>query len=148
MQEFDWDRTNPFVLDVAVTEDCVDGYGHVSTHHYIRWLIDCCFAHSAAVGLPDEKCQELQRGMAVHDMRVTLIASAYDGDKLKVANWIVRPDGKLRVSRQFQIVDAVSGKSMLRAEFDFICTNLSNGRPVRMPESFAAAYIVESDPHD
>ena len=86
---------------------------------------------------------ELQRGMAVRDIRVELLGSAYAGDRLQVANWISRADGKLRASRQFQIVNVDSGKTLARGEFDFVCTNLASGRPVRMPPIFAERYIVE-----
>lgn len=145
MAKLEWDRTNPFVIDVSVGPERVDGYGHVSNHHFIAWLTDCMFAHSAAVGLPDDICVEMERGMAVRDIRVELLGAAYQGDQLKVANWIVRSDRKLRASRQFQIINIDSGKTLLRGEMDFVCTNLANGKPVKMPAEFASCYIVESE---
>ena len=145
MNDFVWDRTNPFIIDVTVGSARVDGYGHVSNHFYIAWMTDCMFAHSAAVGLPDDICMEMQRGMAVKQIRADLLAPSYDGDKLKVANWIVANDGKLRASRFFQIVSCASRKTLARAEMDFVCTNLSNGRPVKMPPIFAEKYCIESN---
>ena len=145
MDTHDWDRSNPFTIDVVVTATDVDGYGHVSTHRYVRWLIDCAFAHSEAVGLPETACRELSRGMAAREFRVELLASAYEGDSLKVANWISHADGKLRASRQFQIINVDSGKTLVRGMFDFVCTNLENGRPAKMPAIFAERYIVESE---
>ena len=145
MNDFVWDRTNPFIIDVTVGSDRIDGYGHVSNHFYISWMTDCMFAHSAAVGLPDNICMEMQRGMAVKQIRADLIAPSYDADKLKVANWIVANDGKLRASRFFQIVSCASRKTLVRAEMDFVCTNLSNGRPVKMPPIFAEKYCIESN---
>ncbi len=145
MNDFVWDRTNPFIIDVTVDSDRIDGYGHVSNHFYIAWMTDCMFAHSAAVGLPDNICMEMQRGMAVKQIRADLLGPSYDGDKLKVANWIVANDGKLRASRFFQIVSCASRKTLVRAEMDFVCTNLSNGRPVKMPPIFAEKYCIESN---
>ena len=145
MNDFVWDRTNPFIIDVTVGSDRIDGYGHVSNHFYIAWMTDCMFAHSAAVGLPDDICMEMQRGMAVKQIRADLLGPSYDGDKLKVANWIVANDGKLRASRFFQIVSCASRKTLVRAEMDFVCTNLSNGRPVKMPPIFAEKYCIESN---
>ena len=145
MNDFIWDRTNPFIIDVTVGSDRIDGYGHVSNHFYISWMTDCMFAHSAAVGLPDDICMEMQRGMAVKQIRADLLGPSYDGDKLKVANWIVANDGKLRASRFFQIVSCASRKTLVRAEMDFVCTNLSNGRPVKMPPIFAEKYCIESN---
>jgi len=140
----DWDRTNPFTIDAIVRSDRIDGYGHVSNHFYIAWMTDCMFAHSAAVGLTDEICEDMKRGMAVREMRVDFLGSAYEGDKLVIGNWITSSDGKLRASRQFQILDSVSGDTLVRAQMDFVCTNLENGKPVKMPKIFIERYCVES----
>jgi len=146
VSDLQWDRSNPFIIAIEVGEESVDGYGHVSNYHFIRWMTECAFAHSAAVGLPESTCREMGRGMAVRDVRVHLSGSAYEGDRLQVANWISNSDGKLRASRQFQIINEASGKTLARGECDFVCTNLDNGRPVKMPEIFASSYIVESSP--
>lgn len=145
MTDFNWDRTNPFIIDVTVCSDRIDGYGHVSNHFYISWMTDCMFAHSAAVGLPDELCMELQRGMAVRDIKAELFSSAYEGDNLKIANWIIFNDRRLRASRAFQIINSDTGKTLVRAEMDFVCTNLVSGKPVRMPDLFQEKYRVESE---
>jgi acyl-CoA thioester hydrolase len=145
MDDFNWDRTNPFIIDAAVRRDRIDGYGHVSNHFYISWMTDCMFAHSAAVGLSDEICVELQRGMAVKDIKAELSGSAYKNDNLKIANWIIFNDGRLRASRAFQIINGGTGKTLVRAEMKFVCTNLVSGKPVKMPEIFRAKYCVESE---
>ena len=145
MDDFNWDRTNPFIIDAAVRSDRIDGYGHVSNHFYISWMTDCMFAHSAAVGLSDEICVELQRGMAVKDIKAELSGSAYKNDNLKIANWIVFNDGRLRASRAFQIINGGTGKTLVRAEMKFVCINLVSGKPVKMPEIFKAKYCVESE---
>ncbi len=148
MPELNWDRSNPFIVEVTAGAENVDGYGHVSTHNYVQWMIDCAFAHSTALGLPESRCAEISRGMAAVDLQVKLLGAAYEGDQLQVATWIVKSDGKLRLRRQFQIINVVSGKSLTRAQCDFVCTNLDNGRPVRMPTEFLDTYVVESEPLD
>lgn len=140
--QLEWDLPRPFVIDVTVTPDRVDDYGHVSTNHFIEYLTDCAFAHSAAVGLPAATCMKMERGMVVRDIRVSLLGPAYAGDKLQVANWISKVDAKLRASRQFQIINIESAKTLLRGEIDFICTNLKNGRPTRMPKLFVERYVL------
>ena len=140
-----WDRTKPFTIDVIVRPDRIDGYGHVSNHCYLAWMTDCMFAHSASVGLDASTCASMARGMAVKDMRAEFISPAYEGDKLTVGNWIIYSDRKLRASRRFQIINSDSGNTIARAEMDFICTNLENGRPVRMPEIFKERYVVDSE---
>ena len=55
--------------------------------------------------------------------------SAYEGDELEVATWIVDPDGRVRLARQFQIRRLESGRTLARGYFKFVCTNLDTGRP-------------------
>ncbi len=143
--EFAWDRSNPFVIEVQAAAEHVDGYGHVSTHNYVSWMIDCAFAHSTALGLPESRCREMARGMAAVHLDVELLGSAYEGDELKVATWIIKSDGKLRLGRHCQIIHGSSGKTLARGDFDFVCTNLDNGRPTRMPVEFQQTYVIESE---
>ena len=143
-----WDRTKPFTIEVIVKSDRIDGYGHVSNHFYIQWMTDCMFAHSAAVGLDDEACSEMERGMAVREMEAEFIASAYEGNKLSIGNWIIFSDGRLRASRQFQIINSENGQTLSRAKMNFVCTNLRTGRPARMPKIFQEKYIVDSSELD
>ncbi len=145
MTDSPWDRTNPFTIDVRADAKHVDGYGHVSTHNYVQWMIDCAFAHSTALGLPETTCREMARGMAAVHFDVDLVGSAYEGDLLKVSTWISKSDGKLRLSRHCQIIHAETGRTLARGDFDFVCTNLDNGRPVKMPPRFTETYVITSE---
>ena len=64
--------------------------------------------------------------MAVREMRTEFLGSAYEGDKLVIANWIISSDEKLRASRQFQILNSDNGDTLVRTEMDFVCTNLES----------------------
>ena len=46
---------------------------------YLRWLTECAWAHSAAVGMSEARCVELRRGMAVRSIQLELLAAAYEG---------------------------------------------------------------------
>ena len=135
-----WDLPDPFVLEVTALPEHIDSYDHVNNVVYIQWLTDCAWAHSAAVGLPESRCVEIQRGMAVRSIHVDMLASAYEGDELLVANWLISNDNKLRATRQYQILNPVTGITLLRGHIDFVCVNLSNGRPARMPPEFLGLY--------
>lgn len=144
MPELNWDRSNPFIIAIKVNQSNIDGYGHVSTHNYVQWMIDCAFAHSTELGLPESRCVELGRGMAAVNLQVKLQGAAYEGEHLQVATWIVASDGRLRLSREFQVINQDSGKTLTRGRCDFVCTNLENGKPVRMPPEFLDSYRVAS----
>lgn len=142
MKKFTWDRPNPFTIKVTASSEHIDGYGHVSNVCFIQWLTDCAWAHSAAVGLPEGACVEMERGMAIRNVNVEFLASAYADDHLIVANWVTEVDRKLRATRQFQIVNNETGKSLLRGQLNFVCVNLKNGRPTRMPPLFLERYVI------
>ena len=146
MSEPLWDRTHPFVIPVTASARHVDGYGHVSTHNYVQWMIDCAFAHSASLGLDEVTCKTMARGMAAISFDVQLLGSAYEGDELEVATWIVDPDGRIRLARKFQILQPESGRTLARGHFKFVCTNLDTGKAVRMPQIFKETYVMVSEP--
>lgn len=137
-----WDHPDPFILPVTVVDADIDGYGHVNNAVYVRWMSDCAWAHSAAVGLPEERCVALRRGMAVRTIHVELLAPAYLGDQIDVGVWVSANDRRLRATRTFQIVNAATGVTLLRGQVDYVCINLDNGRPARMPRQFAERYAV------
>jgi acyl-CoA thioester hydrolase len=128
MTACEWDHPEPFVIHLTARAAEVDSYG--------------AWAHSAAVGLPEARCLELRRGMAVRSVRLDYLAAAHAGDEVRVGNWICASDVRLRVSRRFQLIAPLRGLTLLRGEIDYVCLNLDSGRPVRMPAEFAAGYAV------
>lgn len=131
-----------FGMRFTVTEADLDGFSHVNNAVYLRWLDTVVWEHTRAVGLCESTCRQLNRGMAVARHEIDYIASAYAGDEVAVFNWICSNDGKLRAARIFQIVRLIDQKTILRAKTHYICTNLTNGRPARMPQAFIESYAV------
>lgn len=135
----DWDHPQPFAIIIDVHAEDIDVYGHVNNAVYLRWLTECAWAHSAAVGVSEADCVALRRGMAVRAIHLDLLASAYQGEQLLVGNWVVKRD-RLRATRRYQIINPASGVTLLRGHIDFVCINLDSGRPVRMPPEFQQCY--------
>jgi len=140
--ELPWDHPNVFQIPVVVTAQHIDSYGHVNNVVYIQWLTDCAWAHSAAVGLPEKACVAMGRGMAVRSLHIDLLAAAYEGDELLVGDWVSSNDRRLRATRVFQILNPSTGACLLRGHIDYVCINLENGRPARMPAEFVERYQV------
>jgi acyl-CoA thioester hydrolase len=139
-----WDHPNPFVIGVSAREGDIDSYQHVNNSVYVRWLDECAREHSKAVGIDTGDAGELGYGMAVRDSRITYLASAYQGEEILVGNWLTECDGRLRATRQFQIVRPADGVTLARAELNYICIKIDTGRPSKMPELFREKYIVQS----
>jgi len=109
---------------------------------YLTWLDRAAWSHSTALGVPLGQCVALRRGMAAHRIEIEYRRAALRGDVVQAATWIVNTDGRLRAERRFQVLRRADGETLARARIDYVCINLDTGRAVRMPESFARAYVV------
>src|SRR4030095_4880920 len=60
-----YDLPSPHGIDLTVDAPDIDAYDHVNNAVYVTWCDRSAWEHSAALGLPIERCLELDRGMAV-----------------------------------------------------------------------------------
>ena len=137
-----FDHPAPHVIELAVQPEDIDAYEHVNNAVYLTWLDRAAWSHSAALGVPLERCVALRRGLAAHRLEIEYLRAAVTGDVVQTATWIVSADGRLRAQRRFQVRRKGDGRTLARARIDYVCINLDSGRAARMPESFARAYLV------
>jgi acyl-CoA thioester hydrolase len=137
-----WDLPEPFTIDVAVTAADVDRLGHTNNAVYLRWCELCAWAHAEAVGVGWERWEALDRAMVIRRSELDYLAPSHVGDGIRVSNWVVQSDGRLRATRRFQLVRLRDGVTLLRGELHFVCIEISTGKPRRTPPEFARAYVV------
>jgi acyl-CoA thioester hydrolase len=137
-----FDHPAAHVVELAVQAADIDAYGHVNNAVYLGWLDRAAWSHSAALGVPLERCLQLRRGMAAQRIEIDYLRAALAGDRVRSGTWIVSADGRLRAERRFQVLRAADGATLARARIDYVCINLDNGRAARMPELFARAYVA------
>lgn len=135
-----WDLHNPFVIDIQVAADDIDGLGHANNAVYVSWLERCAWRHSQFLGLDLVEYRRLDRAMAVLRHEIDYLASAYEDQQLQMATWIVESDQRLKMNRHFQLVRPEDGVTLLRARTTFVCIELSSGKPKRMPTEFVEGY--------
>lgn len=135
-----WSLLDPFVIDIAVQPEDIDGLGHANNAVYVSWLERCAWRHSQSLGLDLAEYRRLDRAMAVVRHEVDYLASAYEGDQLQLATWIVESDQRLKMTRQFQLMRPADDLTLLRAQTTFVCIELSTGKPKRMPAEFVEGY--------
>jgi acyl-CoA thioester hydrolase len=141
----DWDLPAPYLASLAVAREDIDAYDHVNNAVYMTWCDRAAWDHSAALGLPIEKCLQLDRGMAVVRSVIAYLRPAVLGDAIRVATWLLPAEGKLRVRRRFQVRRDVDGATLARADIEYACIELSSGRPVRWPPEFRERYVARDD---
>jgi acyl-CoA thioester hydrolase len=130
------------VVQLEVRAADIDAYDHVNNAVYLTWLDRAAWSHSAALGLPLERCVAMRRGMAALRTEIDFVRAALVGDQVQVATWIAAGDGRLRVGRRFQVLRVADGETLARARTDYVCINLDTGKAVRMPPEFARAYVA------
>jgi acyl-CoA thioester hydrolase len=137
-----WDLPSPHLASLAVEQADIDAYEHVNNAVYMSWFDRAAWNHSAALGLPIEKCLQLDRGMAVVRSVIAYLRPAVLGDTVQAATWLLPSDGKLRVRRRFQVRRDADGATLARAEIEYACIELSSGRPTRWPPEFRERYVA------
>jgi len=135
-----WTLPDPFVIDIVVQPEDIDGLGHANNAVYVSWLERCAWRHSQSLGLDLAEYRRLDRAMAVLRHEIDYLASAYEGDQLQLATWIVESDQRLKMTRHFQLKRPADDLTLLRAQTTFVCIELSSGKPRRMPQEFVDGY--------
>jgi acyl-CoA thioester hydrolase len=138
----DFDHPTPHVIELTVRAEDIDAYQHVNNAVYLTWLDRAAWSHSAALGVPLERCLALRRGMAAQRIEVEFLRAALEGDVVQAATWIVSADARLRAERRFQVRRVTDGATLARARIDYVCINIDSGRAARMPQAFARAYVA------
>ncbi|MDZ7854492.1 MAG: thioesterase family protein [Halomonas sp.] len=136
----EWDLPKPFVIEIVVAPSAIDEYDHANNAEYLRWIEQVSWAHSESLGLSLSRYRELDRGMAVHRHELDYLAPAFEGDRLRLATWIIDVEGRLTLTRRFQLIRPSDGRTLLRARTRFACIELSSGRPRRLPEEYRRIY--------
>lgn len=137
-----WDHPEPFVVKITVQPEHIDELGHTKNVHYLNWLDECAWQHSAAAGFGPEQMVATGYAMAVRETHMTYLAATFLDDELYVGDWITANDGRLRATRTFQILRLTDAACVMRARIDYVCINVATGRPSRMPSAFVDSYPV------
>ena len=139
-EDMNWDHPQPFTKNVLVNDADIDALGHANNTAYVRWMEQCAWQHSEVLGLDITAYHALDRAMVVLKHELHYLAAAYADEELVVATWIMRNDGKLRLTRHFQILRPRDATTLLRAKSEYACMEISSGKPKRMPLAFIEGY--------
>lgn len=134
-----WDRQDPYIHRVSVQMPHIDLMQHTNNVVYLQWLEDTAWAHSTALGLTPGHYEACGHGLVVRQHELTYLAATRLGDDLLLGTWITDVD-RLSLRRQFQFVRASDGKTVFRARTHYVCVDIAEGRPRRMPAEFLTVY--------
>ncbi|MCE8000785.1 MAG: acyl-CoA thioesterase [Rhodobiaceae bacterium] len=140
-----WDHPDPFIVSVTVKPDYIDDFQHTNNVVYLTWMAKAAWEHSQALGLDFDAYAKIGKGMVVRAHEMEYLGPSHEGETVDIATWITGNDGKLRLRRRFQMVNAETGKTLLRGRSDFVCIDIQSGKPKRMPQSFVDAYALTAN---
>lgn len=136
----DWDHPHPHIVAMTVGHESIDVMGHANNVEYLRWLEHVAWDHSNVLGLDWAAYQRLDRAMVARRTELEYLAPAFEGDDLLIATWIVENDGRVSITRQYQLVRPKDGKTLLRGKTQWVCVAISSGALKRMPPEFVTGY--------
>lgn len=135
-----WLYPKPYVQQISVTDESIDGLGHVNNIAYLKWCEDTAWQHSAHLGLTMADWLNVDRAMAITRAEYDYLAAAFAGEDISVATWLTASDMKLTLERRFQIARNSDGKTLFTGRWHLVCINITSGRPARLPSQFIDIY--------
>jgi acyl-CoA thioester hydrolase len=136
-----------FRLDLAVTEEAADEFGHANNQRYVAWMQEVATAHSAANGWPMARYLETGAAWVVRSHFIEYLRPAFPGDRIEIFTWAASLELR-EVSRRYLFRRADDHRALARAETKWVYVDLKSGRPKRVPEELLSAFeaVPETSP--
>jgi acyl-CoA thioester hydrolase len=131
-----------FKLDLAVTDEAIDEFGHVNNQRYVAWMQEVATAHSAANGWPMARYLETGAAWVVRSHFIEYLRPA--GDRIEIFTWAASLELR-EVSRRYLFRRADDHRQLGRAETKWVYVDLKSGRPKRVPEELLASFEAVPD---
>jgi acyl-CoA thioester hydrolase len=130
-----------------VTEDEIDGVGHVNNLEYLRWMQDAAVAHSAAQGWPSQAYYTLGQGWVVRSHFIEYLVPAFSGDEIVVRTWVAEMK-RVTSMRRYELVRITDGKQLAVARTNWAFVKFSTLQPCRVPPEVLNAFEIVPDSGD
>ena len=135
-----WDHEAPFILRFTVKTEHIDALEHTNNTQYVIWCNETAWAHTTELGLGAHAYRSLDRAMALTKAQYNYLLATRLGEELEVGTWITTWDRRIVMERQMQIRSVATGETVLRAKLQFVCIEISTGKPKRPPKAFIDSY--------
>ena len=133
---------------LTVTEDEIDGQGHVNNLEYLKWMQDAAVAHSAEQGWTTQRYRNLGSGWVARTHRIEYLQPAFAGENIVVKTWISNFK-KVTSLRKYKIIRPVDAAVLSTAETNWAFIGLERYIPRRIPQELCESFDLvgpESEP--
>ena len=135
-----WDYPKPFTRKVTVLSEHIDALDHTNNTQYVNWCNETAWAHTTELGLGADAYKALDRAMALTQAEYQYLQATRLGEELEVGTWITTWERRMLMERRMQIKSILTGETVLRARLQFVCIEISSGKPKRPPKPFIDGY--------
>ena len=122
-----------------------DARGHVSSGSYLRYMQEAAFDASAAAGYDLARYDAMGRLWLVRETEIEHLAPLRYGDSVEVRTWVA-DFRRIRSRRAYELCDAGSGRSVARAQTDWVYLDQAAGMPASIGPGLVAAFHPEGKP--
>ncbi|MAG93863.1 MAG: thioesterase [Planctomycetaceae bacterium] len=131
----------------TVTDDDIDGQGHVNNLVYLKWMQSAAVDHSKAQGWPGSRYRESGAGWVVRSHQIEYHGPAFAGDEIVVRTWVADMK-KITSLRKYKIVRPADDTLLAIAQTNWAYLGMQHRVPRRIPPEVAEAFIVLDDPDE
>lgn len=128
-----------FEYQHTVRGDEIDEQGHANNVAYVAWLQSAAVAHSAAIGWPLERYQEMKTAWVVRSHTIEYLRPAMAGDEIVVQTHVAGAT-KVTSLRIYRILRKADQQLLARAETNWAYIDQVTGKPTRIPVGLIKEY--------
>jgi acyl-CoA thioester hydrolase len=133
-----------FELPYTVVESDIDEMGHANNLQYLRWTLKAATAHSAYVGWPSSKYEELGQGFIVRSHQIKYRIPALLNDQLTIRTWVAEMQ-KVSSIRKYHIIRNSDGRRLAEAETNWVFVDFESGELRKIPSEIEQAFSISGD---
>ena len=116
-----------------VSQDAIDGNGHVNNVVYVQWMQDIAVRHYESLG-GVAAAQALGATWVVRSHQIEYLRPAFVGDEIEARTWVANLR-KVRSLRRYEFIRKSDGALLVKGETDWVFVNAQTGRPLLIPET-------------
>lgn len=128
----------------TVTEDEIDGQGHVNNLEYLKWMQDAAVAHSREQGWTTPRYRELGSGWVARSHKIDYLQAAFTGEAIVVKTW-VSTFKKVMSLRKYKIIRCSDETNLATAETNWAFIGLEHYVPRRIPQELLDSFELVSE---
>lgn len=136
----DWNNPKIFTSPIVPASEDIDGLDHTNNAVYVKWCEQIAWQHSEVLGVSLNDYRQQDRAMAIVRAEYNYLAATRLGETLEISTCLVSCDMKMRMQRDFQIINTAKDLLVFEGSWKFLCIEISSGKPKRIPPLFLDKY--------